>query len=109
MRGDIFYLKSNMAQSTVGFFMRNNPVLTTVIKQFQTRAVWQGKVEDVKITAIDGLKMFEAENPLIEIERFLDINAVDRDVVDVFDVQIDNSGDDKLQPIAYTGCSILSV
>jgi hypothetical protein len=52
-----------------------------VIEQLQARLTWKSEVDDVKVTTIHGLKVSKPQNTPIEFKRFLDIDAVDGDVI----------------------------
>ena len=83
-----------MAQTGITILPRRIAVLPAVVEQLQPRASGKGKVEDVKITAIYGLKLLEPEDAPVEIERFLDVGAIDGDVFYLPDFQVENSMDE---------------
>lgn len=92
-----------MAQSAVFVPALDFPIRAPVIKQLQARVVRESEVGNLEIAAVDRLKLFESENTLIEIQRFLEVDAIDGDVVNASDIQFFDSKDDKLQPILLNG------
>jgi hypothetical protein len=72
-----------MAQPGVTFFPHRVSVLTVEIKQLQPSPFWEGKIYDFEVAAIDRLKLLESKNASVEIKRFMDIYAVDCNVVDL--------------------------
>ncbi len=75
-------------------------VPSVIIEQLQPGAARKADVRDVELTAIDGLLLFETQDAAIKIEGLIDISDVDRDVVDIANLQWNRSDNCGMQPMA---------